>query len=152
MMTFAAGDRPKAAEALLAAQQQAMAGGSGNARMTWEVGYPLCAGLRAFGRGDYATCISLLRPLRSRLHRFGGSHAQRDLLTLTLIESAIRAGQGTLARGLAAERTDLKPNSPFSWQLAARAAETAGDASRAEQARELASSVNASIARPRAAA
>lgn len=129
MMAFVAGDRPKAAEALLAAQQQAMAGGSGNARMTWEVGYPLCAGLRAFGRGDYATCISLLRPLRSRLHRFGGSHAQRDVFDLTLLEAARRDGHHALVRALANERIERKPDSPLNRryrQHAARAAAEAG--------------------------
>ncbi len=129
MMAFVAGDRPKAAEALLAAQQQAMAGSAGNARMTWEVGYPLCAGLRAFGRGDYATCISLLRPLRSRLHRFGGSHAQRDVFDLTLLEAARRDGHHALVRALANERIERKPDSPLNRryrQQAARAAAEAG--------------------------
>ncbi|MGF1593904.1 MAG: tetratricopeptide repeat protein [Kiloniellaceae bacterium] len=123
MMAFVADGRDKAADALLGAQQHAMRGGNGNARMTWEVGYPLCAGLRAFGRGDYATCISLLRPLRNRLHRFGGSHAQRDVFDLTLIEAARRDGHYALLRGLANERIALKPDSPLNRryrQLAAR--------------------------------
>ena len=152
MAAFVGAGRSGAANKLLAAMEARAAQGGTNAMMTRDVGLPLAKAMQAFGRGNYARAVDLLLPIRLIAHRFGGSHAQRDLLTLTLIESAIRAGQGTLARGLAAERTDLKPNSPFSWQLAARAAETAGDASRAEQARELASSVNASIARPRAAA
>ena len=36
------------------------------------------------------TAVQLLRPVRSIAHRFGGSHAQRDLLDLTLIEAALR--------------------------------------------------------------
>ena len=71
------------AEALLAAQQQAMAASGGNARMTWEVGYPLCAALRAFGRGDYATCISLLRPLRTLRDTLAAKAKQFDSIVKT---------------------------------------------------------------------
>jgi hypothetical protein len=40
--------------------------------------------------------------------RFGGSHAQRDVLDRTLLEAARRAGQLALAQGLEAERRDLR--------------------------------------------
>jgi hypothetical protein len=128
MMAFVADGRDRAADALLAAQQQAMSGSSGNARMTWEVGYPLCAGLRAFGRGDYATCISLLRPLRSRLNRFGGSHAQRDVFDLTLIEAARRDGHYALLRALANERIGQKPESPLNRRYRKLAARCSAEA------------------------
>jgi len=128
MMAFVADGRHEAAEALLAAQQQAMAGNGGNARMTWEVGYPLCAALRAFGRGDDATCISLLRPLRSRLHRFGGSHAQRDVFDLTLLEAARRDGHHALVRALANERIERKPGSPLNRRYRQQAARWAAEA------------------------
>jgi tetratricopeptide (TPR) repeat protein len=130
MMAFVADGRERAADALLAAQQQAISSGTGNARMTWEIGYPLCSALRAFGREDYGTCISLLRPIRSRLNRFGGSHAQRDVFDLTLLEAARRDGHYALLRELANERLELKPSSPLNRryrQDAARwAAQTAG--------------------------
>ena len=54
------------------------------------------------GRG-----LRLLRPLRSHAHCFGGSHAQRDLIDLTLIESAARDGQRLLADALRRERESL---------------------------------------------
>ena len=59
-------------------------------------------------------------------HRFGGSHAQRDLLHVTLLEAALRAGRNTLARALAAERTELKRTSPFNWRVTARALKAQG--------------------------
>ena len=49
----------------------------------------------------------MLRPLRSHAHRFGGSHAQRDLIDLTLIEGASRDGQRLLADALRRERVSL---------------------------------------------
>jgi hypothetical protein len=46
--------------------------------------------------------------MRNHAHRFGGSHAQRDVIDLTLIEAAVRAGQRTLADALLAERADAR--------------------------------------------
>jgi hypothetical protein len=65
--------------------------------------------------------VRLLRPVRNQAQRFGGSHAQRDLLDLTLIEAALRDGQRALAQALAAERIDLKPASSASRSLLRRA-------------------------------
>jgi len=56
--------------------------------------------------------VRLLRPIRSYAHRFGGSHAQRDVLDLTLIEAARRAGQKALAAALETERAST-PRLPF---------------------------------------
>jgi hypothetical protein len=75
----------------------------------------------AFSDGDHAQCVALLRPVRHRAHRFGGSHAQRDLLDLTLIEAALRAGDQSLARGLTAERLAVRPRSPLAQRLVRRA-------------------------------
>jgi len=69
-------------------------------------------------------------------NRLGGSHAQRDVVHLTLVEAALRGGRGKLARALAAERTQLKPTSPFNWQLTSRALELAGDHAAAVKAHE----------------
>jgi Flp pilus assembly protein TadD len=58
------------------------------------------------------------------------------VISLTLIEAAIRDGQAKLARALAAERTALKPSSPFNWQLAARALVANGESEQAARARK----------------
>jgi hypothetical protein len=58
----------------------------------------------AFVQGRYGECVALLRPLRRHAHRFGGSHAQHDLIELTLIEAAARDGQLLLAEALRHER------------------------------------------------
>src|SRR5690606_41275587 len=66
------------------------------------------------------------RPLRAIAQRFGGSHAQRDLLDLTLLEAARRSGQEALARALANERLQLRPRSPQTRRLALRVTEVRG--------------------------
>jgi tetratricopeptide (TPR) repeat protein len=54
------------------------------------VGLPACRALVAFGRGDYARATKLLRAIPSAARKIGGSHAQRDLLYLTLLEAVRR--------------------------------------------------------------
>ena len=134
-MAFTATGRWKEAEAVRASVARAAEGSDANAMMSREVGLPAIDAAIAFEHEDYATVVEKLLPIRSYANKFGGSHAQRDILTLTLVEAALRDGQTSLARGLAAERTTLKPGSPFNWQLAARAAEQAGDRQAADKAR-----------------
>ena len=55
-----------------------------HAATTRELGLPACQALRAFGSADYARAIALLAGLPPATHRLGGSHAQRDILHLTL--------------------------------------------------------------------
>jgi hypothetical protein len=68
------------------------------------VGLDATLALQAFGEGRYADTVRLLRPLRSYAHRFGGSHAQRDVIDLTLIEAAHRSQRKDLASALTTER------------------------------------------------
>ena len=71
---------------------------------TRQLGLPACRALIAFGRGDDALATTLLANLPAHAHRLGGSHAQRDVLHLTLLKAvehlrrpAHKAG-GTLQR------------------------------------------------------
>jgi tetratricopeptide (TPR) repeat protein len=122
MMAFAMAGRRKEAELLLADVDWALENGPAtNRRMTLEVGRPICRALHAFGQGRDAEVLSELAPVRDIAGRFGGSHAQRDALTLTLIASAIRGGQPALARHYLAERLVLKPASRWARRLQARA-------------------------------
>jgi len=54
------------------------------------VGLPVGRALIAFGRGNYAHAAQALSLLPAFAHRIGGSHAQRDLLHLTLLEAGHR--------------------------------------------------------------
>ncbi|HWN65987.1 MAG TPA: tetratricopeptide repeat protein [Haliangium sp.] len=84
-----------------------------NGAMTRDVGLPLARALVAFHRGQYATVLELLRPVRNIAARFGGSHAQRDLIDLTLLAAASRSGNRGQLRALANERLELRPRSPL---------------------------------------
>jgi hypothetical protein len=121
MMAFVGAGRGRDAASLLEAQDAAMRGDGDNATFTREVGNPLCRAIKAFGDGDYRETVRILRPLRATANRFGGSHAQRDLLDLTLIEAALRSGGKALAAALAAERIAAKPTSPLARLFVERA-------------------------------
>jgi tetratricopeptide (TPR) repeat protein len=85
------------------------------------VGVPLAHGIASFARGQYADAIRAIEPVRDIAHRFGGSHAQRDLLSLTLIEASIRSGDTARARHYTAEKLVHKPASAWGHRLWARA-------------------------------
>ncbi|ADG11838.1 tetratricopeptide repeat protein [Caulobacter segnis] len=104
MMAFVGAGREAEAEAALAAMSAAAAGVGDNAGFTREVGLPVARALIAYGRGEDGAACDLLRRVRNHAARFGGSHAQRDLLDQTLIAAARRAGETSLERALLAER------------------------------------------------
>ena len=120
MIAFVGAGRLRQQQAVIDAQQGALLTDLDNAAFTREVGRSATLAVQAFGDGDYARAVTLLRPVRSGANRFGGSHAQRDLIDLTLLEAAARSGDGPLAAALAAERLALKPRSPLAQRLAGR--------------------------------
>ncbi len=114
VIAFVGAKRPEAIQQVMEAQQEAMQRDDDNAMFTREVGHPLTLAIKAFAEGDYHRAVDLIRPVREIAHRFGGSHAQRDIVNLTLIEAALRAGKTNLASALAAERLERRPDSPLS--------------------------------------
>jgi tetratricopeptide (TPR) repeat protein len=109
-----------------------VSGGRGTNRfMTREVGLPACRALVAFGEGRHDDVVELLLPIRATLNRFGGSHAQRDALQRTVLESALRAKRRDLARALLNERLTVRYNSVYAWSQQARLARAEGDERRA---------------------
>lgn len=120
-MAFVGANRFDDAKRLVKRLESVAAGSGDNAMMTRDVGLPLCRGLLAFGEGDWREAVDALAPVRAVAHRAGGSNAQRDVISLTLLEAALRAGDGAMARRLAAERLARKPESPLAWGLTRRA-------------------------------
>jgi tetratricopeptide (TPR) repeat protein len=136
VMALAGAGRWEQVHRVLASLESAASGQGTNAMMSREVGLPVARAFASFGQGRYEAAIDDLLQVRAHANRFGGSHAQRDIVHLTLIESALRAGRASLARALADERTAVKPTSPFNWRLAARALATAGRTDASRQALE----------------
>jgi tetratricopeptide (TPR) repeat protein len=124
-LAFAATGRDAAIAKLVPRMQQAAEARDANAAMTRDVGLPLVKGVAAYGRGRYDEAVDAIAPVRDIAHRFGGSHAQRDVLTLTLIDAARRAGRPSLAKHVLAERLVAKPEAQWGRRILARIDEKA---------------------------
>jgi tetratricopeptide (TPR) repeat protein len=125
MIAFVGAGRAKEQQAVLEAQRAVLAGelaiAADNLEFTRDVGHPATRAIQAFGQGRYAECVELLRPIRHIAHRFGGSHAQRDLLEQTLIEASRCAGFEALTTALVRERVAWRPRTPLASLLEPRA-------------------------------
>jgi len=80
-----------------------------NAGAAGRAGLALLEAFAAFAAGRPDRAIDLLIDIRPRASAVGGSHAQRDVIDLTLIAAAARAGDDSLARALVTERVARKP-------------------------------------------
>ena len=80
-----------------------------NAGAAERAGLALLEAFAAFAAGRPDRAIDLLIDIRPRANAVGGSHAQRDIIDLTLIAAAARASDDGLARALVAERVARKP-------------------------------------------
>ncbi len=95
MMAFVAAGEWDAAGRLLHALTRRQLLPTHYGEMTRTVGLPACRALAAFGRGDCAGAIGLLGTLPAVAQRLGGSHAQRDVIALTLLEAVERLRRRT---------------------------------------------------------
>ena len=108
MMALVGAGRMADAEALLRAQQRALALDDDNRGFLRDVGLQATQAVHDFALGRYTDAASKLRAVRPVANRFGGSHAQRDVIDLTLIEAAERAGDAALADALRRERAFVR--------------------------------------------
>jgi tetratricopeptide (TPR) repeat protein len=106
------------------------------ARMARMAGLPAARGLLAFAAGRHDQALPLLLHGHAVSARFGGSHAQRDLLALTALACARRSDARQLEEQLLVERRERRPNSPFVWNAIADWRERGGSGVSAELARD----------------
>jgi tetratricopeptide (TPR) repeat protein len=119
-------------------------GGAGtNVAMTSEIGLPASRAIVRFGQERFDDVIDELVPIRRVLQRFGGSHAQRDVLQRTLLEAALRSGRLDLAQSLLSERLAVRESSVYGWTRQARLYEALGQGDAAAVADDRASSARA---------
>jgi len=123
IMAFLGAGRGVDAERTLKAMHRAAADGGDNGYMTRKIGLPLAEAFIAFEAGRYGECVDKILATRGIAQRFGGSHAQRDILSLTAMHAALRGGFAATAEAIAAERLAHKPHSPWAGRLARQARE-----------------------------
>lgn len=104
--------------------RDAMRNASGTSEVSrWalETGHDLVEGFVAHWHGEHDRAVQHLFRGRHIANRFGGSHAQRDIIDWTLTDAALRAGQRGMAEALAHERIALRPHSPVNRDMLRRA-------------------------------
>jgi tetratricopeptide (TPR) repeat protein len=142
MALVGAGKIAEAEQHIAALERYVQQGGPGdNVSISAEIGVPSCRAIIAFGKQQYDAVIDELMPIRRVQHHFGGSHAQRDAMARTLLESALRSGQLDLARALVSERLSLRDTSVYGWTQQARLEEARGDTSAAAEAEDRAATI-----------
>ncbi len=68
---------------------------------------------RAFAAEDWAQAIELFEPVMDQLVRIGGSRAQRNLQSNTLLAAYVREGQADDVRAFLAGESDRQPQRPI---------------------------------------
>lgn len=119
------GDEEAGARVIESVKRRAQDGsGSDLSMMARDVGVEVTRALVDYGRGHYDDAVDALLAVRRVASRFGGSHAQRDLINMTLIQASLRGGNARLAEHLLYERTAAKPDSPMARRWLAQAQDT----------------------------
>ena len=122
MMALAGGGDVVAAGRMLDSARAYAKTGETEGRIMGEVGADVCEAVLAHRERRFGRVVELLAPLRDRLIRIGGSHAQRDLFDKILISACLADGRHAQARELLAHRLAQRPGNRWAQQALARAA------------------------------
>lgn len=101
MLAFIGAQDDARAQRLLHALATSQSRTSRHGHTTRQLGLPACRALAAFGQGEHTLAITLLASLPAEAHRLGGSHAQRDVLHLTLQQAVERVRRPAARRASA---------------------------------------------------
>ena len=103
--------------ALALGEVPALYGAGRTGRLHADFGRALCEGMVAWRARDFRHAAELLAPHRAKLVQVGGSHAQRDLFVLILLDSSLRSGNRTLAQAVLSERARQRPGNVLPSRL-----------------------------------
>lgn len=110
---------------LLASLREFVRDGAGtNCEVSKEVGLALCEAFEQADKGNFDNAVEILKPIRYKIVKIGGSNAQRDLFNLFLIHVALNSTSKQhhqFVRSLLAERKAMKENAPMTDRLMAKA-------------------------------
>ncbi|MGB6133160.1 MAG: tetratricopeptide repeat protein [Acidobacteriaceae bacterium] len=115
-LALAAGRSGQGESFLASCARFAESGRSTQARVMQQVGLAVAAAIVAHRRHAWVDAAQRLLPVRERICRVGGSHAQRDTFERLLIDATIRGGDVLTARRLLSERTEVRPGDAWAWR------------------------------------
>jgi tetratricopeptide (TPR) repeat protein len=145
-MAFAGAGRLDDARAVVAKLEAEITHGPSNSKMTADVGLPAARAVVAFAEERHDDVVDELAPIRRQFYVFGGSHAQRDVLQRTLLESALRSHRLEFAGELISERLAVREASVYGWTRRARLLTALGDDHEARVAGERATELQSIFA------
>ena len=117
VLAFVASDRMSNAEDLVSRLESYMAQPNPsvtNKDMLARAGLPIARAIVAHGKGNFDECVRLLEPIRNNVAIIGGSHAQRDVVHRTHIDSLQKSGNHERAEQLINARLRDRPTSVWS--------------------------------------
>jgi tetratricopeptide (TPR) repeat protein len=123
----AAGDG-EAVAALLQRLQARSWSGSSDGKVLATIGVALASALAAWRTGQPDITVDRLWEQRREIVRIGGSHAQRELFELVLMDAARRSGRTVELRSMLAERLGRQPGSARRQQALAAHLQAQGPA------------------------
>lgn len=109
MLVFVGAGDDTRANRLITTLTQAHTQSTRHGATTRQIGLPACRGLLAFGRGRDALAVTLLASLPAAAHRIGGSHAQRDVLRLTVSAATARMRSAQAWRRCSVSKETISP-------------------------------------------
>ncbi len=102
--------------------------GTSDGKVLARIGVALASALAAWRDGQAEVTVDRLWEQRREIVRIGGSHAQRELFELVLMDAARACGRHTQLRAMLAERLGRQPESAMRQQALAQLLATNGDA------------------------
>ncbi len=106
-------------------------------RADWaEVVEPMARAVLAHARGKWAEAADGLAAVKGEIYRIGGSHAQRDLFNLLLLDSLVRGEDNEEAARVLQGRIRARISIPWHHQLLAKTYDRQGEYEQATAARQ----------------
>ncbi|KAK5983340.1 hypothetical protein GCK32_009418 [Trichostrongylus colubriformis] len=93
------------------------------ARICRQVGIPMYDAIAHYSKGEYDDCARAMLPIRDKIYTIGGSNAQRDVFSQTLIHACMKANDKEINESFQKvldERNAMKKKSKISERLAYR--------------------------------
>ncbi len=86
-----------------------------------DIALPAARGLMAHARGQWRRTSEILEEILPRMHHLGGSHAQRALFEMVLLDARIKAGDWVNAQQSLEILRQYDDRVPHTWRLLAQA-------------------------------
>lgn len=143
LMALIAGGDMAAADRMISTIREWSTLDNTQAKVCAESGLALAQGLKLARAGRFAEACAMMAPIRYRMDKIGGSHAQRDVFHMVFLDAAKSSHDTLRARGLFAERLGHKAHSSWTWKNYGEILQSLGKSTEAQEAKAKAAELRA---------